>query len=174
MNCVNRRIVIWVCIYFRKEVVVIFITCNMWKVKYFSMNIHIIIIIIRVFCQRAGISLQTQAPTLQVLTKGRCSAANSGTKVAVVLGMNRYGSFPLLSAPHSLFSIWTDLKRSEKIPGPPAMRWGEWIWLTEPSGLHRNLPALNISSIRVFYKIKNPEISSTLRPSIDIVYFIII
>ena len=29
--------------------------------------------------------------------------------------MNRCGSFPLLSAPHSLFSFWTDLKRSEKI-----------------------------------------------------------
>ena len=38
-------------------------------------------------------------------------------------------SFPLLSAPHFLFSIWTDLIRSEKIPGAPTWRWGEWIWL---------------------------------------------
>ena len=30
----------------------------------------------------------------------------------------------------------TDLKRSEKIPGAPTRRWGEWIWLTGPSGLH--------------------------------------
>ena len=30
--------------------------------------------------------------------------------------------------------------------------WGVWIWLTRPSGLHRNLPqGLNISSIRVFW-----------------------
>ena len=52
--------------------------------------------------------------------------------------MNRCGSFPLLSASYSLFSIWTDLKRSEEIPGAPTWRWGEWIWLTGPSGLRRN------------------------------------
>ena len=49
-----------------------------------------------------------------VLPKGRSSTANSGTKVAVLLGMNRCGSFPLLFAPYSLFSIWTDLKRSQE------------------------------------------------------------
>ena len=75
-----------------------------------------------------------------VLSKGRSSTTNSGTKVAVLLGMNKCGSFPMLSVPHSLLSIWTDLKRSEKIPGAPAWRWGEWIWLTGPSGLHRNSP----------------------------------
>ena len=48
--------------------------------------------------------------------------------------MNRCGSFPLLSAPHSLFSIWTVLERSEKIPGAPAWRCREWICLTWPSG----------------------------------------
>ena len=37
-----------------------------------------------------------------VLPKGRSSAANSGSKVAVLLGMNRCGSFPLLFAFHSL------------------------------------------------------------------------
>ena len=45
-----------------------------------------------------------------ILPKGRTSMVNSGTKVAVLLGMNRCDSFPLLSAPHSLFSIWTNLK----------------------------------------------------------------
>ena len=39
-----------------------------------------------------------------VLSKGRSSTANSGTKGAV-----------LLFAHHSSFNIWTDLKRSEKI-----------------------------------------------------------
>ena len=66
--------------------------------------------------------------------------------------MNRCGSFSLLSTPHSLFSIWTNLKRSEMIPGAPTRRWGEWIWLTGPSGLHRNsLQGLNIRSIRLFW-----------------------
>ena len=79
--------------------------------------------------------------------------------------MNRCCSFPLLSAPHSLISIWTNLKRSEKIPGPSMRRCGEWICLTGPSGLHRNSPhGLNISSIRVFDQIRNPEIPMTLRP----------
>ena len=50
----------------------------------------------------------------EVLPKGRSSNANSRTKVAVLLGMNRCGSFPLLSAPTlSLASEQTlkDLKR---------------------------------------------------------------
>ena len=75
-------------------------------------------------------------------------------------GLNRCGSFPLLSAPHYLFSFWTYLKRSEKIPGAPTWRWGEWIWLTGPSGLHRYSPrGLNISSIRVFTRseIRKPK-----------------
>ena len=85
-----------------------------------------------VFCPRAGPSLQTQAPRLQILSKGRSSIANSGTKVAVLLGMNRCSSFPLFSAPHSPLSIWTNLKRCEKIPGAPSRRWGDWIWLLGP------------------------------------------
>ena len=41
-------------------------------------------------------------------------------------------------------------------------RWGEWIWLTGPSGLHLNSPyGLNISSIRVFDQIRDPETQST-------------
>ena len=95
------------------------------------------------------------------LHKCRSSTANSGTNVAVLLGINRCGSFPLLSAPHSLLSTWTDFKRSEKIPGAPAWRWGEWIWLTGPSGFYGNSPqGLNISSIRVFWpdqRSRNPN-----------------
>ena len=64
--------------------------------------------------------------------------------------MYRCDSFPLLSAPHSLFSIWTNLKIFEKIPGTQACRWGEWIWLTGSSALHRSsLQGLNISSISI-------------------------
>ena len=40
-----------------------------------------------------------------VLSKGRASIANSETKVAFLLGMSKCGSFLLLPAPHSLFSI---------------------------------------------------------------------
>ena len=41
----------------------------------------------------------------------------------------------------------------------------EWIWLTGSSGLHRNSPqGLNISSIRVFDQIRDPQILITLRP----------
>ena len=78
--------------------------------------------------------------------------------------MDRCGSVPLLSTPHALLSIWTDLKRSEKIPGTPAWKWEEWIWPTGPSGLHRNSPqGLNICTIRVFDQIRDPKIPFTLR-----------
>ena len=92
-----------------------------------------------------------------VLSKGRSSTANSGTNVALLLGIKSFDSFPFLSASHSLFSIWTDLTMPEKFPGASTWGWGDWIWLTGPSVLHRNSPwGLNISSIRVFW----PEQSS--------------
>ena len=72
--------------------------------------------------------------------KGRSSTANSGIKVVVLLGMNKCGSFPLLCAPHSLFSIWTHHKRSENIPGAPTWKRGDLTWLTGPSGHHRKSP----------------------------------
>ena len=58
-----------------------------------------------------------------VLLKGRSSTASSGTQAEVLLGMNRWGSVPHPTLSLSLFSIWTDLKRSEKIPGAPTRRW---------------------------------------------------
>ena len=101
---------------------------------------------------KGDLPLQTQEPRLKFYQE-----------------LNRLGSFPLFSASHSLFSIWTDLKRSEKIPGAPTWKWGEWICLTGPSGLHRNSPqGLNISSIRVFDQIRDPEIPINLRPSTHI------
>ena len=124
-----------------------------------------------VFCPRAGPSLQEQEPTLQFCRrqvfqcKHRKQGCNSTTVSVVLLGINGCGSIPLLSALHSLFSIWTDLKRSEKIPGAPTWRWGEWIWLTGPSRLNRNSSeGLYISSIRVFDHIRDPEIPIILRP----------
>ena len=73
-----------------------------------------------------------------------------------LLGMNSCDSFPLLSALHSLFGIWTDLKKSEKIPGAPTWRRREWIRLTGSFGLHRISPqGLNffIISIDIVYNI---------------------
>ena len=112
-----------------------------------------------------GRSFTANAGTkVTVPSKGRSSTANSETKIEFLLGINRCGSFQLRSAPHSLYNIWRDLKRSEKISGTPMWRWGEWIWLTGPSELHWNSPqGLNISSIRVFDQIKDSEIPITLR-----------
>ena len=103
-----------------------------------------------------------------VLPKGRSFTASGETYAAVLPkeGLPPQTQEPrLLSAPHSLFSIWTDLKRSEKIQGAPTWRWGEWIWLTWPSRLHRNSPhGLNVSSIRIFDQIRDPEIPTPLLP----------
>ena len=63
---------------------------------------------------------------------------------------------------------WTDLKKSEKIPGAPAWRRGEWIWLTGPSGLHRNLPQ-GISVPWGF--LTRPEIRKSLSPFVPITLF---
>ena len=75
--------------------------------------------------------------------------------------LNRSGSFrcfPHASLPLASEKTLKDLKRSQG-------RWGEWICLTGPSGLHKNSPkGLNISSIGIFYQIKYPEIQIILRP----------
>ena len=113
-----------------------------------------------VFCPMAGPSRQ-----VAVLPKADLPLQTQEPRLQFYQGLNRCGSLPLLSAPHSLFSIWTDLKRSEKIQRAPTWRWGEWIWLTGPSGFHWNSPqGLNINSIRVFDWIRDPEIPITLRP----------
>ena len=114
---------------------------------------------------RAGPSLQTQEPRLQFSRKQvfHWKQRNQGSSFTMDwIGAVASRYFP---NPHSLFSIWTDLKRSEKMPGAPTRRWGERIRLSEPSGLHGNSPQeLNISSITVFDQIRDPEIPITLRP----------
>ena len=120
--------------------------------------------IIRVFCPRAGLSLQTQAPRLQFCPKAGLPSHTQEPTLQFYY-LNMCGSFPLLSAPQTHFSICTDLKRSENIPGAPAWRWAQWIWLSGLSGLHQSWPhGFNISSIRVFDQIRDPETSITLRP----------
>ena len=76
---------------------------------------------IGVFWSRTDLSLLTQAPRLQFCPKEifHRKLRNQG---CIFIGMNRCCSFPFLSAPHSVFSILTDLKRFENIPGAPARR----------------------------------------------------
>ena len=122
-----------------------------------------------VFCPRACPSLQAQEPRLQFCSKTGLPPQTQETRLQFYQGLNRCGSFSLLSAHQSLFNIWTDLKRSERFSGAPSWRWWEWIWLTGPSALHRNSPhRLHISSIRVFDQIRHPEILITLRPICNI------
>ena len=87
---------------------------------------------------KAELSLQTQAAWLQFCPKAGLTPQTEKQRLQFYQELNRYGSFPLLSSRHSLFSIWTELRRSEKIPGVPTWRWGEWIWLSGPSGFQRN------------------------------------
>ena len=85
-------------------------------------------VIIRVFCPRAGTSLQAQEPRLQfcrrqVFHRKLRNQGCSFTKDWIGAVASRC----FLHA--TVFSIWTHLKRSTKIPGTPTWRWGEWISL---------------------------------------------
>ena len=120
-------------------------------------------IIIRVFCPRVGPFLHAQEPRLQFCRRQvfHRKLGNQGCSYT----RDWIGTVACRCFPHPyLFSIWTDLKISEKITGAPVLWWVEWIGLTGPSGLHRNSPqGLNISSIRIFDQIRDPEIPITLR-----------
>ena len=135
---------------------------NMRNIIY--IYIYIYIHISWILCPRAGPSLQAQEPSLQFCR--RQSFHHKLRNQGCSFTRDWIGAVASRCFPHpTLFSIWTDLERSEKIPGAPTWRRGEWIWLTGPSGLHRNSPqGLNISSIRVFDQIKDLEIPITLRP----------
>ena len=105
------------------------------------------------FCPRAGPSQQAQEPRLQFY-QGWIDAIAT-----------RCFPHPTLSlASEQKLKIW-------KIPGAPTWRWGEWIWLTGSSGLHRNSPqGLNIRSIRVFDQIRDLEIPIPFAPIYIYIY----
>ena len=90
----------------------------------FGQNTHMMMmmfIIITVFCPRGGPSLQAQEPRLQFCRRQifhRTLNIQGCSFTRDWIGTNL-----------------SDLKKSEKIPGVPTSRWGEWIWLTGPSGL---------------------------------------
>ena len=116
------------------------------------------LIIIRVFCPRAGPPLQTQEPTLQF-----CRRQTQEPRLQFYQGLNRCGSFPLLSTPHTLFSIWTDLKRSSGTNGEVRrVDLANWALRTSPKFSTEVKWA-----IRVFDQIRDPEIPITLRLLLD-------
>ena len=117
------------------------------------------------FCPRVGPSLQAQGPRLQFCRRQifHCKLRNDNCSFS----RDWKGAVASRCFRHPTLSLASEqtLKRSEKIPGAPTWSLGEWTWLAGPSGLHRNSPqALNISSIRVFDQIRDPEIPITLRP----------
>ena len=79
-----------------------------------------------VFCPRAGPSLQAHEPRLQFCRRQDFHRKLRNQGLHFYKGLNRCGGFQLLSTPHSHFSVWIYLKRSEKTPGTPTWRWGEW------------------------------------------------
>ena len=128
-------------------------------------------IIIRVFCPMAVLHCKCRNQGCSS-AEGRSSTANSGTKAAVLSGMNRCGSFPLLSTPLPLASEQT-LKDPR---GTNVVVWGVDLvnWALRTS--YRNSrQGLNISSIRVFDQIRDPETPITLCPQYwyNVVYIIV-
>ena len=101
--------------------------------------------------------------------EGRSSTTNSENQDCSFT-RDLIGSTASRCFPHPTLSLASeqtlkDLKRSQ------GHQRGEWIWLAGPSGFHRNSPQrLNISSIRVFDQIRDPEIPINLRPHIYILY----
>ena len=89
------------------------------------------------FCIRAGPSLQAPEPRLQFCRRQFFHRKLRNQDCSFT--RDWIGAVASLCFPHpTLFSIWTDLKRSEKIPGAPTWSRGEWFWLTGLSRLHRN------------------------------------
>ena len=117
-----------------------------------------------------------------ILPKGRSFTASTGIQAAVLPKgrsstqtqepgcsftrdwMGAVASRCFLHRAVSLASEQTlkDLWRSQ---GQPTWRWGEWIWLTGPSGLHRNSPqGLNISSNRILTRTEIRKCQSPCAP----------
>ena len=121
----------------------------------------IVNIIIRVFCPRAGPTLQEKEPRLQfcwrqVFHRRLRNQCCSFTRDLIGVIASRCFPHPTLSLASE--QTLKDLKRSQ------GHQLGDER-LTGPSGLHWNSPqGLNISSIRVFDQIRDPEIPITLRP----------
>ena len=106
-------------------------------------------------------------------SEDRCSTQTQEPMLQFYQGLNRCSSFRLLSAPHSLFNIWADLKRSENIPGAQTWRSGEWIWLTGPSGFRRNSPSgVKYQFHQGFWPYQRSENPNHSQPPYIHVYFI--
>ena len=124
--------------------------------------IIIIIIIIRLFCPRAGPSLQAQELRLQFCQRQvfHRKLRNQGCSFTMDWIGASFCWFPHLSLSLSSEQTLKNLKRSQGHQhGGEESGFGR----TGPSGLHRNSPQeLNISSIKVFDQIRDPKIPITL------------
>ena len=110
------------------------------------------------FCTRASLSLQTQAPRLQFCPKADLPLQSQESRLQFYQGW--IGTVTSHCFPHPTLSL-----ASEKIPGTPVWRWGEWIWLTGPFGLlPKFTTGVKYQFHQGFYQIRDPEIPITLHP----------
>ena len=85
--------------------------CNTYSETTLYIYIYIIIIM---SVQPKGRSFTASGETYAaVLPKAGLPPLTQEPRLQLYQGFNMCGSFSLLSAPHSLFSIWIDLKRSQ-------------------------------------------------------------
>ena len=93
-------------------------------------------IIIRVYCPRAGPSLQVQEPRLQFCWRQvfHHKLSNQGCSFT----RDWIGAVASCCFLHPSFFLVSE-QTLKDLTGTN-MEWGEWIWLTEPSGLHQNSP----------------------------------
>ena len=110
------------------------------------------------------------------LPKAGLSPQTQETRLPFYQGLNRCGSFPLPSAPHSLFRIWKDLKRSVKIPRGTnvevmSVDLANWALRTSPKF---STPGKNISSIMVFHQIRDPGIPIIYKFYVDKIKHVIL
>ena len=127
------------------------------------LSLKFIIIIISVFCSRAGSSLQAPEPRLQCCRRQvfHCKLSNQGCSFTRAwTGVVASHCFP-----HPTLSLESEqtLKDLKRYHGHH--HGGEESGFSRPSGLYWNSPqGLNISSIRVLGQIRDPEILNTFCP----------
>ena len=108
-------------------------------------------------------SLNSPGEPTMFYKKGRCSIANSWNRGCSFTRDEQVRQLPSLCFPHTTLSLASEQTlKIRKDPRGPSMEVRGVDWLTGSSGLHRNSPqGLNISSIRGFDQIRDPEIPIT-------------
>ena len=117
------------------------------------------------FCPRAGPSLQAQEPRLQFCRRQVFHCKTQEPRLQFYQGFNRFGSFPLFSASHSLSSapeqILKNLKRcQDTILEVRRVDLPNWILRTSP----KFTTGVKYQFHQGFDQISDPEIPINLRP----------